>query len=225
MLLTNSHRCAKTVRLLTSSKWEDTLGAFAVVFSSHKEDLHKDLVLLTASEVKAASITLDVVHEKVTKADLHFELLRSPEERQLLEFIERRGGAQEVSGDEGLRQELDMLIERIGADREDRLISRVANLWEGVGDNLQNTFTGLFHQNQDSFERKFQLGLSRFEDVLVTAIRQVSHDRTAGSYYSEITDAVRIGRTAEPCLFAYAVLFVRISASFGKTWYVCTARV
>ncbi|GJE91176.1 hypothetical protein PsYK624_073250 [Phanerochaete sordida] len=180
---------AVIVRLLTSFKWEETLNAFAAAFSAHKEDLHKDLVLLATSEIKAANVTLASVHAQVERVDLRLDLLRSPEELELLRFIDSKGGAQRVSEDDNLRQELDMEIERIGIDREDRLIGRVADLWEDVGKNLQITFTGLFYQNEDALERKFQLGLDRFENVLITTMRQVSFERTpTGSHCSEIID-------------------------------------
>lgn len=147
--------------------------------------------MLSAFELKKANATLSSVHSTVDTMAIEFQALRSPDDRRLLEFIGKHGGAQAVWQDEGLRQELDMLSERIGADREDRLISRVANLWDEVGDDLQLTMKMLFRENQDAFERKFQLQWTRLQENLSVSLHSVSLERSnSGSF--EIIDPVRM---------------------------------
>ena len=157
-----------TVRLLTSIQWESRLGEFARTFETQKEELHKDLLMFSSFELKKANETLASVHQRIAGMELKFDVLRAPEERRLLKFIEDNGGAEEVWKDEGLRQQLDMLSERIGADREDRLISRVANIWDEVGDDLRAMMEMLFRQNREAFERKFQLQYTRLQELTMT---------------------------------------------------------
>lgn len=178
------------VRVLTSLQWESKLSDFARTFESQKEELHKDLLMLSSFELKKANKTLAAVHQKVDSMELNFDVLRSPEERRLLKFVEDNGGAQSVWQDEGLRQELDMLSEKWGADKEDRLISRVASLWDEIGDDLRVELETLFRESQDIFERKFQLQYMRLQEL--TKVLQLDgsetliHDRVSSRPYTSI---------------------------------------
>lgn len=178
------------VRVLTSLQWESKLSDFARTFESQKEELHKDLLMLSSFELKKANTTLAAVHQKVDSMELNFDVLRSPEERRLLKFVEDNGGAQRVWQDEGLRQELDMLSEKWGADKEDRLISRVASLWDEIGDDLRVEMETLFRENQDIFERKFQLQYIRLQELTkalqLDGSEILIHDRVSSRPYTSI---------------------------------------
>lgn len=87
-----------SVKIFTSAKWKTKFTQVAQQFVDHRAELQFDLQVYASLGVAATNETLAVMSQNVsTVMEMVFELMRSPEERELVNFVSSRpGGADAI---------------------------------------------------------------------------------------------------------------------------------
>ncbi|KAI0369608.1 hypothetical protein BV20DRAFT_945606 [Pilatotrama ljubarskyi] len=102
------HKRNLAIKIFTSVKWQAKFTEVAEQFVNHKAALQLDLQMYTSVGVAATNSTLAVMSQNIDKVmEMVFELLRSPEERELANFISSRpGGAEAVLKNDNLLKQV-----------------------------------------------------------------------------------------------------------------------
>lgn len=99
-------------RVLKSFIYEARLDDCGTKFANRRKELELALLTYTATAIDSASHTLSDVHDNTRSADekldmiLLFRQLDSPDEKELMKYIESKGGPKECMEDESALREL-----------------------------------------------------------------------------------------------------------------------
>jgi len=112
------------VKVLKGPIYEHRLAEYATVFADNQKEIESALIMHTSLTLESAMHTLLAVNEKVTSTDEKFNLillfrrLDSPQEAELIRFVEAKGGPEKCMKDDGVLLELTALrkrLQRVGA--------------------------------------------------------------------------------------------------------------
>ncbi|KAI0355808.1 hypothetical protein OH77DRAFT_1539828 [Trametes cingulata] len=165
------HKRNLAVKIFTSVKWQAKFTEVAEQFVSHKSALQLDLQMYTSIGVASTNSSLAVMSQNIDKVmEMVFELMRSPEERELANFISSKpGGTKGVLQNENLLKQVlarerspkDSLV-GVGAGRVDAALT-VASLQREVEKDVETVLS-----ENTFFEQKFEAMRMQLEEVKVT---------------------------------------------------------
>lgn len=178
------------VKVFKSIAWEGKLEEFATAFNEHKHALHRDLSTHASLAIDAANRTLASIStitnagNSATNMALVFQLLRSPEERELRKFIESSGGPEKFLQNDNLmteliaRSEKDDLSVNVSPPKSasDLRMDLQKNLSELLTEN-QEIFTNKFNALQDDIRTQMESSVARVGDRIIGTILSGPHDR------------------------------------------------
>ncbi len=163
---------AWTVKILTSSKWEIKFTDLAEQFSEHKSGLQLDLQIHASLTLSAASVTLSTVNDNVAMImKMVFELMRSPEERELMTFITSKGGADTVIKDEALLSAL-LSKQKVKKGRAKPARAEPTFTAKDLRKEISKDVEQVLEDNARTFAQKFEAQRLQIEEVKVTVIHE-----------------------------------------------------
>jgi hypothetical protein len=107
------------VKVLKGPIYDLRLADYATVFADHRTEIQRALAIHTALGVDAANRSLAEVHQSVRAVDekmnmlVLFEKLNSPHEKEIMKFIESKGGPNACLADDTILKELSFVNESL----------------------------------------------------------------------------------------------------------------
>ncbi|KAF8529737.1 hypothetical protein BU17DRAFT_36437, partial [Hysterangium stoloniferum] len=180
------------VKVLVGSVWENRFLEFLSLFVRRRQEFEFALTIHTARGVDAANEALGDVNARL---DLMMQMLKqlvSPEEKEMAQLVEKRGGVEAVQNNKKALEELNKLAHKNTASLE--LIStgpqKTLNKddMEELLEDLHTSPDKAMEKNEKVFERKFEIQqrqiteeltrvLGREGDRIISAITSGPRDR------------------------------------------------
>ncbi|TFK17049.1 hypothetical protein FA15DRAFT_676340, partial [Coprinopsis marcescibilis] len=186
------------MKTIKSGVYENRLSDFVNTFIDHRKKVELALSLHTAASIDAVHEKLDHQHESlrtiVKKLDMIsiFRKLDTPRERDVLRFIDSRGGAKACITNDELLEELvvragdNASVSRIsGRERENgRRSNDLPELRKRLLKELQEDIDDAFSRNMVLFERKMEMQNKQLTEAvqqesahIITTLLSGAHDR------------------------------------------------
>ena len=182
--------------MIKSKNWESKLESYAHAFTKHKEEIHFNLAM-------HSGVVLDRANQTITKVDanvnmlLLFSTLRSPRERELMKFVEGKGGPEGFLKDDTLLKELIAMSDEGRESDQGKASSAQAQAKElaEISEQIKKDIEKMLLENNEVFKKKFdaqqiqiveelKLSIHREGDRIIGVIVAGPHDR--------IVDPVRV---------------------------------
>ena len=166
--------------MVKSKNWESKLESYAHIFFQHQEKIRFDISVHSSISIQQANQTITGVDAKINVL-LLFASLHSPRERELIKFVEGKGGSEKFLKDENLMKELFALSE---GGRETELgktpsVTAQAKELVEINEQAKQDIGKLIQENRDVFERKFDAQRTLIFEELYLAVRREG-DRVIG---------------------------------------------
>ncbi|KIK61458.1 hypothetical protein GYMLUDRAFT_43029 [Collybiopsis luxurians FD-317 M1] len=165
----------KIVKFFRSWEWEKNFEELIAMFKQNREDIQEDLSLYISIEAKHTHDTLFDISKSIQTVGhnmsmaLLLQLLRSPEERKLQEFIKSKGGPEKFLINDDLMREL---IKRSG-EQESKLSSgkEKTDLTQEIKREISKTVKELISGNFELFLGKFEAQQKQLQDHIEASVR------------------------------------------------------
>jgi hypothetical protein len=96
-----------SVKVFTSHKWQGKFGSVIEQFVEHQRSLQSDLQMHASLGISLANDSLATLDTKVDKlVEMMFTVMRSPEEREMTDFIVNKGGEAAILKNDVLLKEM-----------------------------------------------------------------------------------------------------------------------
>jgi hypothetical protein len=194
------------VKVLKGPIYDGRFADYAARFAERRTQIEQALSIHTALGVQAANLTLDEVHHDVRAMDekmerlILFQKLNSPHEKELLKFIESKGGPKACLANDSILKELSFVNESIDptsaltALRDDGGLSPRRSLtldykaYYILRKDLREDVQEALQKNMAVFERKLDVQkrqiinevegvVHREGDRVISAVTSGPHDR------------------------------------------------
>ncbi|KAK0239406.1 hypothetical protein EDD85DRAFT_766418 [Armillaria nabsnona] len=176
-------------RILRSQSYESDLAAYGDRFENNKQELQLRLTVRTNLKLNQVTDLLSVM--------MLFNLVRSPKERELMELIDKEGGASKVMQDPVLLQKIIKGSENNNRDRGALQAEEDQKLVSLVQAEIHQDIQNLVKANETAFIRKFEAqkkslidalreNVDRLGDRVITAVISGPYERLINEDLSNI---------------------------------------
>ncbi|KAH9847166.1 hypothetical protein C2E23DRAFT_742357 [Lenzites betulinus] len=164
------HKRNLTIKIFTSTKWKAKFTQVAQQFVDHKAGLSLDLQMHASIGIVETNETLSTMSQNVEKVmDMVFELMRSPEERELARFVSSKPGGTDAA----LKNHtfLAQILAKQRPSKEDSLIAPTQSedilTVESLQKEIERDVDSVMRDNR-FFEQKFEAMRMQLDEVRVT---------------------------------------------------------
>lgn len=217
-------------KTLKSKIYESRLAGYGDLFIKHREDLEFALSVHTSLGVDTANTKLDTQGDKLAAVDQKLDMLLlmrkldTSREKDMLKFIDEKGGAKACVENDALLKELiqksgEGVSGVIGSDRSRGTDGMAAakkaltkELAENYDDALKKNFA-LFGRKLEvqtrQMQQELQVSIQEEGQHIITTILSGAHDRIVDEVvllHSQLCQRIRL------------IFWLRTCAQFGKIW-------
>ncbi|KAI9062327.1 hypothetical protein FKP32DRAFT_1612624 [Trametes sanguinea] len=146
-------------RVFSGPRWDAELQQYIKRFEKRRADMQFTIAVHLGMSIDAANRQISMLHEKMDRALSYLQNCASPEERELVTFIQRKGGREVILKD-------DRLLLELAQRRSASIYHDSGGRWAGRQDSLdlEELRAALSEdpaisitRNSDAFERKFEM--------------------------------------------------------------------
>ncbi|KAF8529742.1 hypothetical protein BU17DRAFT_36449, partial [Hysterangium stoloniferum] len=180
------------IKVLVGSVWENRFLEFLSLFVRRRQEFEFALTIHTARGVDAANEALGGVNARLDAMMQILKQLVSPEEKEMAQLVEKRGGVEAVQNNKKALEELNKLAQKNTSSLDlistgPQKTSNKSNMEELLED-LHTNPDEAMEKNEKVFERKFKIQqrqiteeltrvVGREGDRIISAITSGPHDR------------------------------------------------
>jgi hypothetical protein len=207
----------------------------ATEFAQHKEDIQCDLSIHASISINAAATSIEALNKKMDHLmKIVFTRMRSSEEHELAAFVDDAGGAEVVTNDDELLEELytrhsSRQEERIRPNEEQHTpadrrkdiaknIDQIIKVTKSANKRAVANTCATSQENEKIFDQKFEAQRLQIEQL--KSVMHHESDRVIrtllGGPHERIVDKVRY---LTFCFIKLTYNCCRICMRYGRIWY------
>jgi hypothetical protein len=172
--------CYFIVKVLKGPIYDGRLADYAARFAERRQQIQQALAMHTALGVDNINRTLAEVHQSIRAVDekmdmlLLFEKLNSPHEKEIMKFIESKGGAKACLADDTILKELSYVNESLDPTSALSALRRDGGLSARRSQNLDyKAFYILRKDLREDVQEALQKNMAVFERKLDVQKKQI----------------------------------------------------
>ncbi|KAL7286008.1 hypothetical protein ACG7TL_001125 [Trametes sanguinea] len=163
-------------RVFSGPRWDAELQQYIKRFEKRRADMQFTIAVHLGMSIDAANRQISMLHEKMDRALSYLQSCVSPEERELVTFIKRKGGREVILKD-------DRLLLELAQRRSASIYQDSGGRWAGRQDSLDlDELRAALSEdpaisitrNSDAFERKFEM-----QERELLRIQEIVHEENA----------------------------------------------